>query len=82
MENTTENKSEVARILTQIREEYEAARQGLSGLSQGTPQHVFITARMEKMQELHERLQTFAGDEAMMLIADTLDAVASSTQTQ
>jgi hypothetical protein len=76
-----ENKSEVARILAQIRDEYEAAQQGLSGLSQGTPQHVFITTRMENMQKLHEQLQWLAGENiAIQLIADVLDTPASGTE--
>jgi hypothetical protein len=76
-----ENKSEVARILAQIRDEYEAARQGLSGLSQGTPQHVFITTKMEHIGALHEQLQGLAGKTiAIQLIADVLDNAANSTQ--
>jgi hypothetical protein len=72
-----ENQSEVARILAQIRAEFESAQQGLSGLSQGTPQHVFITAKMEHIGALHKELRVIAGDEAMILIATTLDAPAS-----
>ena len=67
------NQSEVTRILNQIREEYEAATRGLSGPSQGTCQHTFITARMENMGKLHEELRTVAGDGAMALMRDTLD---------
>ena len=71
------NQSEVARILDQIRKEYEAATRGLSGLSQGTCQHAFITARMENMVDLHEKLQAVAGDKsAMKLMATMLDQVA------
>ena len=68
-----ENRSEIACILAQIRHEYEAARQGLSGLCAGTGRHSFITARMENLGRLHEELQVFAGDQAMMLIADSLE---------
>jgi hypothetical protein len=76
-----ENHSEVARILTQIREEYEAAQRGLAGLSQGTPQHAFITARMENMGKLHEKLQGLTGEDiAIQLITAELDEVGSGTQ--
>jgi len=46
---TAENKSEVARLMRQISEANEAAYQALYGLAQGTAQHAFITARMERM---------------------------------
>jgi hypothetical protein len=46
-DNTQEQGSEVARLLKQIREEYAAAQQGLSGLAYGTSRHAFITAKME-----------------------------------
>ena len=42
------NKSEVARLMQRIDEEYEAAERGLSGLAQ-VAQHEFITARMERI---------------------------------
>jgi hypothetical protein len=51
---TAENKSEVARLMRQISEANEAAYQALYGLAQGTAQHAFITARMERMGECHE----------------------------
>jgi hypothetical protein len=77
-----QQKSEVARILAQIQTEYEAARQGLSGLSQGTSRHSFITAHMENMGNLHTELQTLVGDQAMMLITTKLDEAADHTQDQ
>jgi hypothetical protein len=63
----------VEAILDQIRTEYEAARRGLSDVSQGTSQHVFITTKMENLGMLHEELQAVAGDNAMALIASALD---------
>jgi hypothetical protein len=68
-----EQKSEVARLLTQISSEYEAARQGLSGLAQGTSQHRFITQRMEHIAELHSQLRNLVGDEAMALMSLKLE---------
>lgn len=68
-----EKKSEVARLLAQISNEYEAARQGLSGLAQGMGQHRFITKRMEQIAELHSQLRNLVGDEAMELIDQELD---------
>jgi hypothetical protein len=68
-----EKKSEVARLLAQIGSEYEAARQGLSGLAQGIGQHRFITKRMEQIAELHSQLRSLVGDEAMTLINQELD---------
>jgi hypothetical protein len=65
-------RSEVARILTQICDEYEAARQGLTGLSYGSSQHEFITARMEHMDQLHTELHDLVGDVAIAMIAEQL----------
>jgi hypothetical protein len=67
------NKSEVARLLAQINGEYEAARQGLSGLAQGIGQHRFITKRMERIGELHMELRDIVGDEAMAMITRELE---------
>jgi hypothetical protein len=65
--------SEVARILEQITAEYEAAERGLKGLSLGATRHDFITARIEHIGQLHTRLRTLVGDDAMALIAQQLD---------
>ncbi len=65
--------SEVARLLTQITTEYEAAQRGLSGVAYGSSQHAFITARLENMGAIHTRLQELVGDEAIALIAKELD---------
>lgn len=63
--------SEVARILGQIDREYEAAKQGLSGLSQGSASHRFINARMDQVAVYHEQLATHVGEtEATRLIYD------------
>lgn len=70
-----EQRSEIARLLSQISDEYEAAQRGLSGLSYGVSQHDFITARMENMGQLHNQLQSIVGDAAIALIADQLNAV-------
>lgn len=66
--------SEVTRLLAQIRAEYEAGRQGLSGLSYGTSQHAFITARMERMGAAYKQLGERVGNSAAAaMIAETLD---------
>ncbi|GHO91231.1 hypothetical protein KSF_012790 [Reticulibacter mediterranei] len=67
--------SEVAHLLWQISVEYEAAQQGLSGLTQGISQHRFITQRMERMHELHIQVHDLVGEEAMSLIAAHLDQI-------
>lgn len=65
--------SEVARIRETIACEYMAAQWGLSGLAYGTPKHRFITARMEQMQNSHAELQKHVGDQAIQIIAETLE---------
>jgi hypothetical protein len=77
MPEVQENRSEVARLLSQIRDEYEAAQRGLKGFSYGTSQHEFITARMEHMGQLHTQLQMLVGDVAIAMIADQLDCMQS-----
>lgn len=67
-----QQRSEVARLLSQISEEYEAAQRGVSGLSYGTAKHEFITARMENIGQLHHQLQSLVGDVAIAMIADHL----------
>jgi len=67
------HESEVARLLAQINSEYDAARQGLTGLAQGIGQHRFITKRMEQIAGLHMQLRDLVGDEAMPLIVSELD---------
>jgi hypothetical protein len=70
-----EHGSEVARLLLRISQEYEAAQRGLTGLAFGTSKHEFITAKMENMGQLHSELQSIVGDEAIALIADTLESL-------
>ena len=73
------NQSEVTRLLGQIQTEYEAATLGLTGLSQGTCQHNIITAKMERIADLHVELHEIVGDDAMRLVANMLDTVTVST---
>ena len=73
--NQAENHSEVARLLKQIDLEIEAAQQGLSGLASGAARHSFINARLERMSELHDSLHTLVGEQAIVLIAQQLEAL-------
>jgi hypothetical protein len=75
MLSADEPRSEVARLLSQISAEYEAAQRGLSGFAYGTSQHEFITARMEHMGQLHNQLQLIVGDAAIAMVLDTLDRI-------
>ena len=76
----SQQRSEVACLLAQIRHEYEAAQQGLSGLAQGISEHQFITRRMERIGELHSQLHSIVGNEAMALISFQLDHASPDTQ--
>jgi hypothetical protein len=68
-----QNLSEVAKIRQQIQTEYEAAKQGLSGLSSGTARHAFIAAHYEHLGILHEQLAELIGaNEAVAVIAHTI----------
>ncbi|MDQ2907707.1 MAG: hypothetical protein M3Y81_29735 [Chloroflexota bacterium] len=70
-----EQRSEVARLLHQIDQEYEAAQRGMSGLAYGVSQHEFITARMEHVGQLHVQLQSIVGDCAIAMIADRINHI-------
>ncbi len=72
MFSTLHQPSEVRRLLTQISAEYEAGRRGLEDLASGVSQHQFITARMERMEEIHTELRAIVGDQAIALIAEHL----------
>jgi hypothetical protein len=68
-QNMAVGTSEVARLLRQIDLEYEAAKHGLVGLSQGSASHSFINARMDQVAVYHEQLTTQVGEtEATRLI--------------
>ena len=68
-------KSEIARIREQIEAEYMAAKLGLEGLRSGTARHDFINARQERIGALQEELQQLVGNEALVLVAQTLQAL-------
>ncbi len=79
MFKSRDQRSEVARLLSQISAEYEAAQRGLTGLAYGMSQHDFITARMENMGQIHSQLQLLVGDTAIAMIADRLNTTTSET---
>ena len=66
--------------MTAIKDEYEAAQQGLSGLAQGVGQQTFITKRMENRAELHAQLRDLVDDETMEKINLELDRQGDETQ--
>ena len=73
MSGESENRSEVARLLAQISTEYQAAQNGLSGLSSGGARHDFISARTENIGKCHEALTELVGpDQAISIIANAI----------
>jgi len=82
MFKSRDQRSEVARLLSQISAEYEAAQRGLTGLTYGMSQHDFITARMENMGQIHSQLQLLVGDTAIAMIADRLHTTTTSETPQ
>jgi hypothetical protein len=65
--------SEVAQIRQQIQSEYEAAKQGLSGLATGTARHDFIQAKTEAIGNYHDQLAELVGPEqAIAIIVDSI----------
>ncbi len=66
-------KSAIARLRQQIDQEYEAARQGLSGFCSGAARHDFIQAKTENIGKYHQQLIDLVGPEqAISIIVDTL----------
>ena len=81
MYSAQEQRSEVARLLTQISGEYESAQQGLCGLASGTSQHAFITQKMENMGRYQQELQHLVGEmPAIAMIAKQLGVEQASGQ--
>ena len=74
MHNYQGTRSEVAQIMAQIQAEYESGMCGLTGLSSGTARHDFITARMERIGQLHSDLRDLVGEQhAAGLLVDALE---------
>jgi hypothetical protein len=80
MNNT--NKSEVARLLEEIRLSYESAYVAMHGPAI-VAKHEFISKKLENMQHSHAQLQTIVGEhEAIKLVAETLDTVGEVQKSQ
>jgi hypothetical protein len=72
-------RSEVAQIMAQIQAEYESGTCGLSGFASGTAKHEFITARMERIGQLHSDLRDIVGEQhATGLLVYALDNCSAS----
>ncbi len=67
--DTMNSRSEVARLMRQITEEYEAAQRGFTGLAYGTARHDFITRRMENIARCREELEVLVGKQASVVLA-------------
>jgi len=65
--------SDVARLKEQIDAEAEAALLALYGPAQGVSKHQFITARMERMGMLHEKLRGIIGDDADQYLISAME---------
>lgn len=66
--------SEITRLLRSIEQEYEAARNGLSGLASGSAQHAFIERKMERLDVCHRALCGLLGEqEAAKLVVETIE---------
>jgi hypothetical protein len=68
------NQSEVSRLLQQIEHEYQGAQTALNAYAVTAP-HAFITARLEQIGRIHERLQQIVGEDAIRLVAERLEAL-------
>ena len=57
------NGSEIAQMKAEFDLHNMAAYRALHGFAQGTAQHEIITARMERMGEIHEKLKGMIGEQ-------------------
>ena len=65
--------SDVARILKQIDQEYQASKRGLEGLASGSARHDFISKKTENIGKHHDHLTELVGPEqAIAMIANTI----------
>lgn len=65
--------SEVARILKQIDQEYQASKRGLEGFASGTARHDFISSKTESIGNYHQHLIELMGPEqAISIIANII----------
>ena len=70
------SESEVARLLKEIELTYEAARNGVKGISSGSTKHAFIAMKMDHLDEQRKSLAQIVGeDQAMDLLVKTLENV-------
>jgi hypothetical protein len=60
--NMDEGKSEVSRLRAQLDAECEAANRAMYGFAE-VAKHAFITARMERVGEIHDQLQGLVGEQ-------------------
>ena len=68
--------SEVAALRQKIAEEYQAAKNGLAGLSCGIARHQFITQKMENMGTIQTELAVLVGsEEAIHIMNETLSTL-------
>jgi hypothetical protein len=75
------NASEVALLMQQIEQEYEAGKSAVYGIALGTAQHEIITRRMENMARHMEKLRATVGEEvALQLMIEWQDKAASAIQ--
>ena len=65
--------SDVARLKAQIEQEYYAAKQGLSGLAQGTAKHQTITHKMEQYTQDFQTLEAMIGEQEAMNFLSQLE---------
>lgn len=72
------NKSEVARIRAQITAESESAQRAMNDPAI-VAKHEFITARMENMSRLHDRLKEI-DENATEFLVETLQASADAAK--
>jgi hypothetical protein len=71
------SRSQVAALLAHIENEYVAGRRAIHESSCGSSRHQFLSAKMERMSQLHVQFGEIVGDPmaAMELIAEQLQDV-------
>ncbi len=68
MQTANHHSSEVAHLRQQIEMQLVAMRRGLTGLSSGSARHAFINARMERIGDYQNSLESQLGESAATLL--------------
>jgi hypothetical protein len=78
--SSSENQSEVAQLRQQIKLEFAAMHNGLTGLASGTARHAIISARLRRIDVYEQQLAAQVGEDTATDIVNELNDAAIEQQ--